>query len=54
MTDDPNWTFIALAYGVTILSVGAVAASIVLEHRRLREALKRIDPAGARDAGDAT
>jgi heme exporter protein CcmD len=46
-----HWTFVALAYGVTFLVVGAVAARIVFEHRRLRAELARLDALAVKDSG---
>jgi heme exporter protein D len=48
-----HWTFIALAYGAAFATIGAVAARIILEHRRLRAELARLEAAGVKDRGDA-
>ena len=39
-------SFILLAYGVTLLVIGGVALRIILEHRRLRAELDRLERAG--------
>lgn len=49
-----HWVYVALAYGVTVVTIGAVAARIILEHRRLRAELARYGARGARDDGEAT
>jgi heme exporter protein D len=43
--------FVALAYGVTVLAVGGVAARILLDYRRLRAELSRFGAKGQRDEG---
>lgn len=48
-----HWTFIALAYGVTVLVIGAAAGRIVFEHRRLRAELARLQASGVKDEGEA-
>ena len=47
-----HWTYIAAAYGVTVVTLGVVTLRIVLDYRRLRAALARFGAAGARDQGD--
>lgn len=48
-----HWFYIVAAYAVTIVSVGAIVARIVLEHRRLRRELARLEVSGATDEGEA-
>lgn len=48
-----HWIYVVLAYGVTIATIGAIAARIILEHRRLRAELARYGVRGARDDGEA-
>jgi heme exporter protein D len=43
--------FVALAYGLTFLAVGGVAARIILDYRRLRAELARFGARGQRDEG---
>ena len=43
--NDANTTFIAVAYGITFVAVGATVATIVLRHRALKQALARIGDA---------
>ena len=42
-----HWSYIVVAYAVTIASIGAMAARIVIEHRRLCAELARLEAAGA-------
>ncbi|MBI1868226.1 MAG: heme exporter protein CcmD [Methylocystis sp.] len=42
-----HWSYIALAYGVTTLVVVAVALHIVLDYRRLRAELARLEARAA-------
>jgi heme exporter protein CcmD len=44
---EAHWSYIVVAYAVTIASVGAIALRIVLEHRRLCAELARLEAAGA-------
>ena len=46
-------SFIALAYGVTFVTIGAIAARIFLDYRRLRAELSRFGAKGQRDEGGA-
>ncbi len=40
---ETHWSYIALAYGVTFLVIGAVALRIALDYRRLRAELAQLD-----------
>jgi heme exporter protein CcmD len=47
--------FVAVAYGVAFLTIGGVAARILLEQRRLRAELERFGANGQReDEGGAS
>lgn len=48
------WAYVGAAYGVAILTIGALTARIILDYRRLRAALARYGAAGARDEGEAS
>ncbi len=50
---EAHWSYIFVAYAVTIASVGAMAARIVLEHRRLRAELARLEAYGLADEGES-
>jgi heme exporter protein D len=47
-----HWAYVGAAYGVAIVTIGAVALRIILDYRRLRAALARFGAMGARDEGD--
>ena len=47
-----HWSYVAAAYGVTLVTLGVVTLRIILDYRRLRSALARFGAAGARDEGD--
>ncbi len=44
--------FVALAYGVAVLTIGGMAARIIFEYRRLKAALSRFE--GRDKHGDAS
>ncbi|WP_442755531.1 heme exporter protein CcmD [Methylocystis sp. JAN1] len=46
-------TFVALAYAVAFLTIGGVAARIILDYRRLKTELSRFGAKGRREAGQA-
>jgi heme exporter protein CcmD len=50
---DQYWSYIALAYGVTFVTIGVIAARIILEHRRLRAELARLEASGVKVEGEA-
>ncbi len=45
-------TFIVLAYGLTFAVIGGVALRIILEHRRLRAELARLERTGAKEESE--
>lgn len=49
---EQHWTFVALAYGVTFVVIGVIAARIILDYRRLRAELARLEALGA-DEGES-
>lgn len=51
--NEAHWGYIALAYGVTLLVVGALALRIVLEHRRLRAELARLEATAVNKQSEA-
>ncbi len=40
---ESHWSYIALAYGVTFVVIGATALRIVLDYRRLRAELAQLE-----------
>jgi heme exporter protein D len=42
-------SFVAIAYGVAFLTIGGMAARIILDYRRLRAELARFGEKGQRD-----
>jgi heme exporter protein CcmD len=46
MSQDPHWTYIILAYGVTFLVVGVMTWRIVSDHRRLLAELAKLRRGG--------
>lgn len=52
--NDAHWVYIALAYGVTAAVVGVLALRIVLEHRRLRAELDRLETKAADEHSEAS
>ena len=50
--NDSHWSYIALAYGVTFVTIGAIALRIILDYRRLRAELSRYEATTAKK-GDA-
>lgn len=52
--NEQHWSYIAFAYAVTFVTVGAVALRIVLDYRRLRDELARLEAMGVEDEGDAS
>jgi heme exporter protein CcmD len=49
---DEHWGYIALAYGVTAATILILLIRILLEHRRLRGELARLDKNGAGERGE--
>lgn len=47
-----HWGYIALAYGVTAATILFLLIRILLEHRRLRGELARLEKNGAVDCGE--
>ncbi len=45
--------FVALAYAIAFLTVGGMAARILLDYRRLKSELSRFGAKGQRDEGGA-
>jgi heme exporter protein CcmD len=45
--------FIVLAYGLTAIVIGGLALRIILEHRRLRVELGRLEQTGAKQESGA-
>jgi heme exporter protein D len=46
-------SFVALAYGIAFLTIGGMAARIILDYRRLTAALARFGAKGQREDGGA-
>jgi len=46
-------TFVAIAYAIAFLTVGGVAARIILDYRRLKAELARFGAKGQREDGGA-
>lgn len=46
-------SFVAIAYAIAFLTVGGVAARIILDYRRLKAELARFGARGQRDEGGA-
>lgn len=46
--------FIVLAYGLTAIVIGGLALRIILEHRRLRAELARLERTGAKQESAAS
>lgn len=46
-------SFVALAYAIAFLTIGGVAARILLDHRRLKAELARFGAKGQREDGGA-
>jgi heme exporter protein D len=44
-------TFVALAYAIAFLTIGGIAARIILDYRRLTAALARFGTKGLREEG---
>ena len=51
--NETHWTYIALAYGVTAATILFLLIRILLEHRRLRGELARLEKNGAVDREEA-
>jgi heme exporter protein D len=50
---DRHGAFVALAYAISFLTLGGMAARIILDYRRLRAALARFGAKGQREEGGA-
>jgi heme exporter protein D len=46
-------TFVALAYSIAFLTIGGMAARILLDYRRLKASLARFGAKGQREDGGA-
>ncbi|WP_424360433.1 heme exporter protein CcmD [Methylocystis parvus] len=46
-------TFVALAYAIAFLTIGGMAARIILDYRRLKAELARFGAKGQREDGGA-
>jgi heme exporter protein D len=45
--------YVALSYGIAFLTIGGMAARIILDHRRLKAELARFGAKGQREDGGA-